>query len=139
MGGVGVEVGFLQERAEDGEARLEIALPLAGASFTERAVDVLLQMAKPPEWSDGITCDEGCCTNGDVCAFGRCVPEVPCDDNDQCSADSQCSAGNCAPWNVLPDGNRFSRACRNVIDLPSVIPEIQCQWPGDTPPRHAIA
>lgn len=86
--------------------------------------------------ADGITCGEGgCCKSGDLCSeFGRCVPDLECNTNDECSADSQCAARNCVPWDVLPADGRFSRSCRNVIDLPSVVPEIQCQWPGDTPP-----
>jgi hypothetical protein len=84
---------------------------------------------------DGIICGEGCCSRGNTCSeFDRCIPAVPCETSDQCSADSQCSAGVCSPWSVLPAGAQFSRSCRNTIDLPSVIPQVQCQWPGATPP-----
>lgn len=83
---------------------------------------------------DGITCGEGCCAAGNTCSFERCIPAVPCTTSDECSADSQCAAGVCSPWNVLPSGAQFSRSCRNTVDLPSVIPEVQCQWPGPALP-----
>jgi hypothetical protein len=84
---------------------------------------------------DGIICGEGCCSRGNTCSeFDRCIPAVPCETSDQCSADSQCSAGVCSPWGVLPAGAQFSRSCRNTVDLPSVVPQVQCQWPGATPP-----
>jgi hypothetical protein len=84
---------------------------------------------------DGIKCGEGCCSRGNTCSdFDRCIPAVPCTSSDECSADSQCAAGVCSPWNVLPRGAQFSRSCRNTVDLPSVVPEVQCQWPGPTAP-----
>ena len=85
--------------------------------------------------SDGIICGEGCCPAGNLCSpFGRCIPDTECVENTECLSDSQCAAGSCAPWDVLPDGFRFNRACRTAVDLPSVIPTVQCRWPGATPP-----
>jgi hypothetical protein len=85
--------------------------------------------------ADGIKCGEGCCMSNNTCSDdGRCIPIVECTTNDECSADSQCAAGQCEPWSVLPRGSQFSRSCRTAVDLPSVVPEVQCSWPGDTPP-----
>jgi hypothetical protein len=87
--------------------------------------------------SDGIACGaEGCCTTGNICSdFGRCIPDKACETSEDCSADSMCAANRCQPWDILPDGvPRFASSCRTTLDLPSVIPEVQCQWPGPTPP-----
>ncbi len=81
---------------------------------------------------DGIPCgDEGCCTEGNTCTkFGRCVPEKPCTSNEQCTADSQCGGGQCLPWANLPADRAFNLACRTAVDLPSLEPKVQCQWPN---------
>ncbi|HTV24447.1 MAG TPA: FG-GAP-like repeat-containing protein, partial [Polyangiaceae bacterium] len=85
--------------------------------------------------STGIKCGDGCCAPGNICSdYDRCIPDTSCETNAQCSADSQCAQGRCVPWSILPAGSQFSRACRNTVDLPSVVPEVQCSWPGDTLP-----
>jgi FG-GAP-like repeat len=86
--------------------------------------------------ADGIKCgDEGCCTSGNVCStFGRCIPDKACKTSEDCSADSMCASNRCQPWDVLPDGFRFAQSCRTAVDLPSVVPTVQCQWPGATAP-----
>lgn len=84
---------------------------------------------------DGTLCGTGCCLAGNVCSeFNRCIPDTECTDSSDCTADSTCAQGRCQPWDVYPDGFRFNRACRDSVDLPSVVPEVQCRWPGDTPP-----
>jgi hypothetical protein len=82
--------------------------------------------------TDGIVCgEEGCCTAGNICSdFGRCIPAAACTNSEDCSADSQCAAGRCLPWDNFPEGRRSNQSCRTAVDLPSVIPEVQCQWPG---------
>jgi hypothetical protein len=84
----------------------------------------------------GIQCGaEGCCTAGNTCSeFGRCIPDKGCTSSEDCSADSMCAGNRCQPWDILPAGKRFASSCRTTIDLPSVIPEVQCQWPGNTSP-----
>jgi hypothetical protein len=84
---------------------------------------------------DGILCGEGCCTAGNLCSrFGRCIPQTSCTTNSDCSADSMCAGSICQPWDILPEGRRFADTCRTDVDLPSVIPEVQCQWPGTALP-----
>jgi VCBS repeat protein len=84
---------------------------------------------------DGVVCGEGCCTAGNACsADERCIPSTDCTGTEDCSGDSQCAAGTCQPWTVLPKELRFSQSCRTTVDLPSVVPTVQCQWPGDTRP-----
>lgn len=85
--------------------------------------------------ADGVLCAEGCCTAGNTCSdFGRCIPAEPCTVSEDCSADSQCAAGRCLPWDVFPEGRRFNQSCRTGVDLPSVIPQVQCSWPGPALP-----
>jgi VCBS repeat protein len=85
--------------------------------------------------ADGSLCGEGCCPAGNVCSdFGRCIPDTECTDSSECTSDSTCAQGRCQPWDVYPDGFRFNRACRDSVDLPSVVPTVQCRWPGDTVP-----
>ena len=86
--------------------------------------------------ADGIQCgDVGCCTQGNTCSdFGRCIPDAECAGNEDCSSDSTCAAGQCQPYDVLPEDLRFSQSCRTSVDLPSVVPTVQCSWPGDTRP-----
>ena len=85
--------------------------------------------------SDGIICGEGCCPAGNTCSkFGRCIPDQDCTDGSECASDSTCAQGKCQAWDNFPDGYRFDRACRDAVDLPSVVPTVQCSWPGATPP-----
>jgi hypothetical protein len=85
--------------------------------------------------SDGTLCGDGCCVAGNVCSeFGRCIPDTECTDSSECTADSTCAQGRCQPWDIFPDGFRYNRACRDAVDLPSVVPTVQCSWPGATPP-----
>jgi VCBS repeat protein len=84
---------------------------------------------------DGVVCGEGCCTAGNTCSSDeRCIPTTTCATTADCSGDSQCAAGSCQPWSVLPKDVRFTQACRTSVDLPSVVPTVQCKWPGDARP-----
>jgi len=84
---------------------------------------------------DGSICGEGCCTAGNTCsADERCIPSSACEDTSECSGDSQCAAKTCQPWTILPADRRFTQQCRTEVDLPSVVPTVQCKWPGATPP-----
>lgn len=89
--------------------------------------------------ADATQCGDGCCNAGFACTmFGRCISSDPCGEGQPCSSDSVCitrgDENRCLPWDTLPQAARFSRTCRTNIDLPSVIPEVQCQWPGETTP-----
>jgi len=86
--------------------------------------------------TDGIKCgNDGCCTAGNTCSeFGRCIQDAECTTNEDCSSDSTCAANKCQPYDILPEDRRFSESCRTSVNLPSVVPTVQCSWPGDTRP-----
>lgn len=80
--------------------------------------------------ASSVPCGEGCCAAGEACVADRCVT-ASCTTSDECGADSRCTRGGaCLPNNE----GRVNASCRVPLDLPSLIPEIQCRWPGDTPP-----
>jgi hypothetical protein len=85
----------------------------------------------------GIECGTrgmGCCPAGDTCTpEGTCVPAASCTTNQECSSDSVCGGGSCKPWSSFPAQTNFDFACRSGVDLPSLLPQVQCRW-GDTPP-----
>lgn len=87
---------------------------------------------------NGVECGTGCCQAGYTCTqFGRCVQADGCTPETSCSSDSFClDDGRCLPWDTFPDGDRYNRACRTSFELPSVVPEVQCQWPGDGAPSE---
>jgi VCBS repeat protein len=83
--------------------------------------------------ADGQRCGggDGCCLAGNTCsAFGRCIPADPCSTDADCSSDSVCGGSTCVPFDNLLQ--RFSSSCRTNVDLPSLTPEIRCEWPGNT-------
>ncbi|HVZ37554.1 MAG TPA: FG-GAP-like repeat-containing protein, partial [Polyangiaceae bacterium] len=81
----------------------------------------------------------GCCESGYVCskANSTCIPDKACTQNSDCSSDSVCGGGKCVAWASFPTSLNYSNSCRSQIDLPSVRPEVQCSWPGDTPPGES--
>jgi len=91
--------------------------------------------------SGGIECPvggTGCCPAGDSCTTdGTCIPAASCTTNQECSSDSVCGGGKCKPWSGFPSESNFDLACRTNIDLPSLLPQVQCRWgsppPGDFP------
>lgn len=88
----------------------------------------------------GIECPvggTGCCPAGNICTQDNtCLPAVPCTTNQDCSSDTVCGGRTCRPWSSFPAAVAFDLTCRDGIDLPSLRPEVQCQWPGDTPPAQ---
>lgn len=86
---------------------------------------------------DGIQCgNSGCCLAGNTCQENRCIPVTECENSGDCLSDSQCAAGSCQPWNLQPADRRADQTCRNSIELPEVVPTVQCQWPGERPPSE---
>jgi hypothetical protein len=88
---------------------------------------------------DGVRCggEDSCCLAGNICSpFGRCIPSAPCTTNEQCNSDSVCGGGKCVPWDTLPQNFRFNATCRTPVDLASLIPELQCEWPGANAPAE---
>jgi hypothetical protein len=86
----------------------------------------------------GIECGgSGCCPAGNVCAQDNtCVPSTPCTSNAECSSDTTCGGSACRAWATFPAAVAFDLTCRDGIDLPSLRPEVQCSWPGPTPPSE---
>jgi len=79
----------------------------------------------------------GCCPAGNVCTPQfRCLPQQACTTSEQCGSDSVCGGGFCKAWSSFPSPANFEAACRNVVDLPSLRPEIQCNWPEADPPSE---
>jgi len=85
----------------------------------------------------GIECPVGgmgCCPAGDTCTVdGTCVPAASCTGNQDCSSDSVCGGSTCRPWSSFPAQVAFDFSCRSGVNLPSLLPQVQCRW-GDTPP-----
>jgi hypothetical protein len=85
-----------------------------------------------------IDCGTGCCAKGNSCSKElRCAPDTACTTSNDCGGDSFCGPGRCVAWAELPATLRKATECRDKVDLPSVIPEVQCSWPGATPPSVA--
>jgi hypothetical protein len=79
----------------------------------------------------------GCCAAGNVCTkAGTCLPVQSCTSGEQCSADSTCGGSTCSPWSSFPVAANFEPRCRNGVDLPSLRPEIQCNWPESGAPTE---
>ncbi|HKO94130.1 MAG TPA: VCBS repeat-containing protein [Polyangiaceae bacterium] len=79
--------------------------------------------------------ETGCCPAGNVCTRdGFCLPQTACTTNEECGSDSVCGGGSCRAWSTFTAPNNFERACRTNVDLPSLRPEIQCNWPEADPP-----
>lgn len=84
-----------------------------------------------------VQCGDGCCDPGFTCTqFGKCVSAEACTEETSCNSDSVCRRGTCVPWDILADGARFDPTCRTTFDLPSVIPTVQCRWPGESLPSE---
>lgn len=91
-----------------------------------------------PACGDYCACGNGCCPEGDVCVAGsRCwTPDQPCATSDDCAdADTYCNtqAGQCLPYVGTGDSS-LNTSCRVQADLPTLVPEVKCRWPGDTAP-----
>jgi hypothetical protein len=86
---------------------------------------------------NGTLCGEGCCLAGNICsADDRCIPDTACTTSEDCASDSQCAANRCQPWTLQPAARQFDQSCRTSIELPDVVPTVQCQWPGNRAPSE---
>jgi hypothetical protein len=86
---------------------------------------------------DGCTCGAGCCPDGFSCvgSGARCWQRSQsCTTSADCQgADTYCGAGICLPY-LKNSTRQEDNACRLRADLPNLVPEVKCRWPGDTPP-----
>lgn len=87
---------------------------------------------------DQCACGAGCCPDdGSVCvgSGARCwLPGQTCETTADCAgADTYCNGTTCFPY-VSTTTKQQEDSCRVEADLPSLVPEIKCQWPGDTTP-----
>jgi hypothetical protein len=84
---------------------------------------------------DQCACGEGCCPDdGSVCvgSGARCwLPGQSCETTADCAgADTYCNNGTCFPY-LSTTPKQSEDSCRVQADLPSLVPEIKCQWPTD--------
>ena len=86
-------------------------------------------------------CGDLCCASGDICRFDRCVPDIVCDNDDQCQGDSFCheSSGECIPFGA-PPFPPVHEQCTQVFAAGIFSPALQCEWTGppagDSHPDH---
>jgi hypothetical protein len=135
---IGAGVGLLAACAGDppGIGEIPPGPPPAGTSTGDAPPPTTC--VKSPECGDQCACGEGCCPDdGSVCvgSGARCwLPAQTCETTGDCvGADTYCNAGTCFPY-LSSTPKQQADSCRVEADLPSLVPEIKCQWPGDTPP-----
>jgi hypothetical protein len=88
---------------------------------------------------DGCSCGEGCCPAGSVCvgSGARCWEQgKSCTTSDDCEdADTYCSSGICLPY-LSGTTKQSDATCRLKADLPTLVPEVKCRWPGENVPAQ---
>ena len=77
----------------------------------------------------GPGCGWSGCAPGLRCAYGHCVPDVPCDGAGECQDDAWCDAGACVPWGV-PAGHEVDDDCTREVAVGTFRPTVQCEWSG---------
>jgi hypothetical protein len=87
----------------------------------------------PVETCEGVTCGIACCTAGERCATGECVPlDAPCFSSEDCGEDEVC---------IVRERRCVSRAefgeCRYVPPTGVFRPEIECSYRPREDDPHA--
>lgn len=76
-------------------------------------------------------CGASCCGAGQRCTGAmECVADLgPCAADAECTDDSYCLEGRCAPYGTGPRGDA-NEMCRRPVLPGRFAPEIQCHWAG---------